>query len=90
MTVATHVSAEKRARQSVRKNAVNRKTRSTVRTVEKQMRDLLTKKDKKSAEALLNTFMSVVTKAAQKGAIHTRNAARRISRVSHQISTMKQ
>ena len=87
--MATHKSAEKRSRQSLRKNAVNRKTRSTVRTVEKQMRDLLLKKDKKSAEALLTTFMSVVSKAAQKGAIHTRNAARRIGRVSHQISGLK-
>ncbi|MGE0763500.1 MAG: 30S ribosomal protein S20 [Bdellovibrionales bacterium] len=87
--MATHKSAEKRARQSVRKNAINRKTRSTVRTVDKQMRDLLVKKDKKSAEALLSTFMSVVAKAAQKGAIHTRNAARLISRVSEQVSNLK-
>ena len=87
--MANHKSAEKRDRQSLRKNVINRKTRSTVRTVEKQIRELLSKKDKKSAEALLTTFMSVVTKAAQKGAIHSRNAARRIGRVSTQISSLK-
>lgn len=73
----------------MRKNAKNRKTRSTVRTVEKQIRDLIVKKDKKAAEALLASFMGVVGKAAQKGVIHTRNAARRISRVSEQLASLK-
>lgn len=87
--MATHKSAEKRARQSLRRNAVNRKTRSQVRTIEKDIRELLVKKDKKAAEQLLNTFMSTVSKAAQKGVVHARQAARRISRVSEQIAKLK-
>ncbi len=87
--MATHKSAAKRARQSVRKNMTNRKNRSTVRTAERQIRELIAKKDKKSAEALLHTFMSVLGKAAHKGALHTRAAARRISRVSQQVSNLK-
>lgn len=87
--MANHKSAEKRARQSLRKNAINRRTRSTVRTIDKQMRDLLTKKDKKSAEALLQSFMSIVDKAAQKGVIHARNAARRVSRMAAHVAHLK-
>lgn len=86
LKLATHKSAEKRARQALRKNAVNRKNRSSVRTIERKMRDLLAKKDKKAAEELLASFMSVVGKAAQKGVIHARNASRRIARVSEQLA----
>lgn len=84
--LATHKSAAKRARQSVRKNKVNRQRRSEVRTIEKQVRDLIAKKDKKSAELLLKTFMKTVNKAAHKGVVHARNAARRISRISSAIA----
>lgn len=84
--MATHKSAEKRARQSVRKNMINRKVRSQVRTAEVKVRSLITKKDKKAAEEAMASFMSAVAKAAQKGVIHTRNAARRIARVSIQVA----
>lgn len=84
--MATHKSAEKRARQAVRKNAVNRKIRSQVRTAETKIRGLISKKDKKAAEEAMNAFMSAVAKAAQKGVIHARQAARRIARVSSQVS----
>lgn len=87
--MATHKSAAKRARQALRINATNRKTRSKVRTMEQKMRAILTKKDKKAAEELLNSFMSTLGKAAQKGVIHTRNAGRRIARVSAEIAGLK-
>ena len=87
--MATHKSAAKRARQALRQNAVNRKTRSKVRTIEQQIRTLIAKKDKKAAEALLTTFMSTVGKAAQKGVVHARNASRHISRISEQIAGLK-
>ena len=84
--MATHKSAEKRARQSERKNSINRKVRSQVRTAESKVRGLITKKDKKAAEEAMATFMSTIAKAAQKGVIHARNAARRIARVSSQVA----
>lgn len=87
--MATHKSAAKRARQSLRINAVNRKRRSKVRTMEQKMRDLLTKKDKKAAQELLTSFMSTLDKAAKTGAIHARNASRRVARVSQAIAGLK-
>lgn len=86
--MATHKSAAKRARQSVRRNAVNRKVRSQVRTAELKIRQLISKKDKKAAEEMMASFMSAVSKAAQKGVIHSRNAARRIARVATQVSAL--
>ena len=87
--MATHKSAAKRARQALRINAVNRKVRSKVRTVEQKIRAVIAKKDKKAAEEMLTEFMSVVSKAAKKGTIHARNASRHISRISEQISALK-
>ncbi|MBX7231976.1 MAG: 30S ribosomal protein S20 [Bdellovibrionales bacterium] len=84
--MATHKSAEKRARQSLRRNAVNRRRRSQARTIENKIRQLIVKKDKKAAEALLSEFMSVVGKAAQKGVLHAKNMSRRVARVSKQIA----
>jgi len=88
LKLATHKSAEKRARQSLRRNAINRKTRSSVRTIERKIKDLIAKKDKKAAEELLTSFMSTVSKAAKKGVIHARNASRRVSRVSEQLAKL--
>lgn len=87
--MATHKSAEKRARQSLRRNAINRKVRSQVRTIDKAMRNLIAKKDKKAAEELMKEFMSTVGKAAKKGSLHARNAARRVSRMAAQVAGLK-
>lgn len=87
--MATHKSAAKRARQALRINAVNRKVRSKVRTVEQKIRNLIAKKDKKAAEETLVEFMSTVAKAAKKGTIHARNASRHISRISAQVAAIK-
>lgn len=87
--MATHKSAEKRARQSLRRNAINRKVRSQVRTIDKAMRNLIAKKDKKAAEELMKEFMSTVGMAAKKGSLHARNAARRVSRMAAQVAGLK-
>lgn len=87
--MATHKSAEKRARQSLRRNAINRKVRSQVRTLDKQVQGLIAKKDKAGAEKLLQTFMTAADRAAKKGTLHTRNASRRVSRLSTQVAQIK-
>lgn len=87
--MATHKSAEKRARQALRKNAINRKIRSTVVTAERKIRNLIAKKDKKAAEDALPSFMSALGKAAQKGAFHKSACARRIARVSSAVAALK-
>jgi len=80
--LATHKSAEKRARQAVRRTKVNTKSLSAVRTVEKKLRAALASADTKVAQELLMEFSSKIQKAAGKGRVHVRNAQRRISRLS--------
>lgn len=86
--MATHKSSEKRARQDVKKYAQNQRTLGTVRTFEKKLRAAITLKDTKSAQDCLKTFSSKIDKAVTKGVIHAKTAARKISRLSTQVSTL--
>jgi small subunit ribosomal protein S20 len=86
--LATHKSAEKRARQSVRRNKRNSETLGTVRTWEKKLRTALAGGDKTAAQTLLNTYMSKMTKAATKGVVHGKTAARKISRLAERVAEL--
>jgi small subunit ribosomal protein S20 len=82
-----HKSAQKRARQSVRRAARNTSWVSQVKTFEKRVLSAIQKKDAAEAKKALVDFMSTVDRAAQKGAVHVKRAARRIGRLSAQISS---
>jgi small subunit ribosomal protein S20 len=86
--LATHKSAEKRARQSVKRNKRNSDTLGAVRTWEKKLRTALAGGDKAAAETLFNTYMSKMTKAATKGAVHAKTASRKVSRLAGRISQL--
>ncbi len=86
--MATHKSAEKRARQSIKKNEVNTTVKKAIRTIEKRVRSAITQKDAKAAAELLRTFASRIDKAAKKGAVHGNAAARKISRLASQVSAL--
>lgn len=86
--MATHKSAEKRARQSIRKTAVNTATLSKVRTFERKVRSAVASKDKAAANGALKEFSSVVMKAATKGVVHKSTASRKIGRLALSIGKM--
>ncbi len=88
MIKGRHKSAQKRARQTVRRAARNTSWKSQVKTIEKSVLVAIQKKDVESAKKALVTFMSTVDRAAQKGAVHVRRAARRIGRLSAQINRL--
>lgn len=84
--MATHKSAAKRARQSVRKNTINSKTVSAVKTFEKKLREAIGNKKVDEAKKLLSVYSSKVMKAANKGVFHFRTASRKISRLSSLVN----
>lgn len=86
--MANHKSAEKRARISTRRNAINRKTLSQVRTLEKRVRKALSGKNKEESAKALAAFESGVAKAAQKGRVHVRTASRKVSRLSKAVASL--
>lgn len=83
-----HMSAIKRNRQNIKKNARNTARKSAVRTSEKKVIAAITAGSTKVAHTALVAFMSEIDKAAQKGIIHFNRAARRISSLSRQVSQM--
>ena len=86
--MANHKSAEKRVRQNVRRNEINRSNRSELRTSIKKLRAALTSHDKNASTELLNPTISLIDKAVGKGIIHKNTAARYKSRLTKHVSEL--
>jgi len=84
-----HISAMKRAKQADKRRARNVSWQSSVKTFEKKVVAAIQKKDTKLATKALVDFMSQIDKAAQKGAVHAKRAARRIGRLSKQVAGLQ-
>jgi small subunit ribosomal protein S20 len=79
-------SALKRVRQSVRRRAVNRRTRSEAKTLVQRASEIaLGRADGAGPEAVV-AAISALDKAAEKGIIHPNNAARRKSRLMTKVN----
>lgn len=83
--MANHKSAAKRARQSLKRNAVNGRRKGSVRTAEKNLLKALTGKDLKALPELLKGFTSDMMKAASKGVLKRETVARKIGRLSTRV-----
>ena len=83
--MAQHKSAAKRARQAVKKNAVNTARKSKVRTSEKTLAAAIKSADNATVPALLSAYTSQMMKAAQKGVFSKSTAARKVARLSTQV-----
>lgn len=83
--MANHKSAAKRARQSVKRTAVNGNRRSKVRTEEKKLLKAIEAKDVQSLPALLGAVMSKMAQAAQRGVFGKNTASRKIGRLSARV-----
>lgn len=86
--MANHKSAEKRARVSLRRRAINSKTMGEVRTLEKKVRKAIVGKNKDESAKALIEFSSSIAKAAQKGRVPFRTASRKIGRLAKAVSAL--
>ena len=84
--MANHKSAIKRHRQSVERAGRNRAVRTRVKNAIKQVRAAITGSDKAQAGEALVAATSVLSKAASKGAMHWKKAARKISRLARAVN----
>lgn len=87
--MANHKSSEKRARQDIKKNAVNKINESKTKTAVKKVREAITAGDKKLAAATLKNAQSELRKLAKSGVIKLETAARKTSRLASQINNLK-
>ena len=78
--------SEKAARVSRRKRTANQPLRRRVRTQVAKTRRLLAANDVEGANQAVRDTVVALDKAAQKGAIHPNNAARRKSRIMRQVN----
>lgn len=85
-----HKSAEKRVRQTAKRNLVNRMNRSRLRTQIKKLRAALASGDQKQCEELLLPTVSAIDKAVNKGILHRNTAARYKSRLTLHVNRLVQ
>ena len=84
--MANHKSAKKRIRQTAKRQQVNKKTRSSLRTLEKQLRQSIETKDKDKALEQLKVFNGKMDKSIQKGLHHKNKVSRKKSRLSSLVN----
>ena len=88
--MAQHKSAKKRARQEVKRAALNRGVRSSVKTAMKRARAAAEAGDAEQTTAALRAAEGLLRRAASKGVIPEKRARRHISRLAkraHQASS---
>jgi small subunit ribosomal protein S20 len=84
--VATHASALKAHRQSVKNRERNRQFRSRLRGALKSIRAAIEGKDLAAAKDALGQTISLIDRMASKGVIHRNAAARYKSRLTTRIA----
>ena len=87
--MANHKSSEKRAKQDIKKNLVNKTNESQMKTSVKKVRDAVVAGDKKAAAEFFKSAQAELRKLAKTGVIKLNTAARRTSRLASQINTLK-
>jgi len=83
--LANHKSALKRATQNEIRRMRNKSTNTRIKKVTKEVQLSLNEDSSEMTLKKLNTAQSVIDKAAKKGVIHKKTAARKISRLSKLI-----
>jgi small subunit ribosomal protein S20 len=86
--LANHKSAEKRARQNEIRRLRNKAVKTRIKHATKNVRLSSDEGAKEEALDKLNTVKSIIDKAAKKGVIHKKTAARKISRLSKLINAV--
>lgn len=80
-----HKSAQKRARQSIKRTERNKKYKATIKGSVKRV---LLKKDKSEAEVELRKTVAVLDRASVKGIIHKNKAANQKSKLTKFVNKL--
>jgi small subunit ribosomal protein S20 len=83
-----HQDAFKRNRQNAKRRARNRSYRTRMRTEIKKLRTAIEAGDSQAAATQLPLTVSMIHRLAQKGIIHQKQAARRVSRLSRSVNAL--
>jgi small subunit ribosomal protein S20 len=83
--IPVHPSAEKRRRQTLKREARNRAIKSRVHTALKAASTAIAGQDRAAAQAGLKQATQTLFKAVAKGAIHRNTASRKIARLAKRL-----
>jgi small subunit ribosomal protein S20 len=86
--MANTKSAQKAARQMVRRTEINKARRTKLKTEVRAVEDAITKGDKSAAVAALKVAEPILIRTAQKGVLHARTASRKVSRLTVRVAKM--
>lgn len=85
----SHKHREKSIRQDVKRQARNKQVKSKVKTLTKKVRADIVSENSEGITTDLRNAVSAIDKAAKKGTIHKRTAARKISRLAKAANSIK-
>jgi len=86
--MANHKSAIRQWKRSLRRNAIHRRNKSSLRTQVKQLRTAISAKDSEKAQQLLPETFSQIDRSVKKGTIHRNTGDRFKSRLSRQVGML--
>lgn len=86
--MANTKSAKKAVRQISRRTAANKGRRSQMRSSVRKVEEAIASGNKEAAQAALREAEPVMARTAQKGILHRRAAARKVSRLAKRIGAM--
>ena len=81
-------SAKKAVRQIARRTEVNKSRRTAMRSSVRKVEEAIAAGDRAAAEAAFRAAQPQLMRTAQKGIVHKNTASRKVSRLSHRISSM--
>ena len=86
--MATHPSAEKRHRQTLKRTAINRARESRLRTFVKKVETAIASGDKEAARAAFAAAEPELRRGVSKGVAHRNTVSRKLSRLSARIKAL--
>lgn len=87
--MATHKSSIIRARQTIRRNEINRARRSNIQGLVKEVETAVAAKDEAAAKKAQKAAESALARGASRGTLHWKTAARKTSRLAKRVKALK-
>jgi small subunit ribosomal protein S20 len=86
--MANSPQAKKRARQNVKRAAVNKARRSRIRTYLRKVEEAIASGDQTAASAALRAAQPELMRGVTKGIFHKNTASRKMSRLAARVKSM--
>ena len=87
--MANTKSAKKATRQTERRTAANKASRTRLRSASRSVEEAIASGDRKAAQEALRAAEPTIARTGQKGIIHRKTASRKVSRLAKRVASME-